>query len=519
MLTPELLNIPAAICPDRSAVIFEGSHQSFAQLDQRSSKLAESLLRQGIKYGDRVAMLEVNTPKVVEAYFACAKIGAAFVPLDFRARQDELKYRLEDSGAQAIFLGERYLPMAAALGSNRKIISLVAAANPEMLGIDSLIENGREDNLPDTPGDESDMSVLMYTSGTTGVAKGVMLSHQSFTEYSLNNVDPADPEKQESNILTVPLFHIAGMQAMMAAVWGGRTSVLQRQFEPVEWMRLVQEHRVDRAMMVPTMLKMLMDHADFSKYDLDSLKVITYGAAPMPFEVIKKAIELFPSAGFINAFGQTESGATITMLGVEDHKLVGSPEEVAKKLKRLSSAGKALPGVEIRIKDPDGKDQPVFENGEIVVRTKRAMKGNLGKQEATAETIDPEGFLHTGDAGYLDEEGYLFISGRMRDTIKRGGEFVPPAEVEDTLMSHPSIADAAIIGVPDDTWGETIRAVVVLNPGQSVTLEELRSFGRQRMATYKLPDSLVIVDELPRNPMGKVLKAELKKVYGQAGGK
>lgn len=518
MLTPELLNVPAAICPDRTAIIFEDSRRSFAELDERSSKLADSLLQQGIEPGDRVAMLEVNTPAVVETYFACAKIGVAFVPLDFRARVDEIAFRLENSGAKALLMGERYLPMVASLRGRVPVgqyISLVAAVSPDMVDYQTLIENGKAENLQTYEGNETDMTVLMYTSGTTGTPKGVMLSHNSFTEYSLDNVDPADPDIAESNILTVPLYHIAGMQAMMAAVWGGRTVVLQRQFEPVEWMSLVEKHRVDRAMMIPTMLKMLMDHADFSKYDLSSLKVITYGAAPMPFEVIKRAISLFPNAGFINAFGQTESGATITMLGVDDHRLIGSDEEVALKITRLSSAGRALPGVEIKIVDEDGKELSPGANGEIVVRTKRAMRGYLGQEAATAETIDSEGYLHTGDSGYLDDEGYLFISGRLRDTIKRAGEFVLPQEVEEVLMTHPAIADAAIIGIPDETWGETVRAIIVLKPGQTVILEELRDFGRQKIATYKLPESLVIVEELPRNPMGKVLKTELRVQFGQ----
>ncbi|MBI3109632.1 AMP-binding protein [Candidatus Daviesbacteria bacterium] len=511
MLTPELLSIPEAICPDRTAIIFEGSRQSFAQLGRRSSKLADSLLHQGIKPGDRVAMLQVNTPEVMETYFACAKIGAAFVPIDFRAREGEIVFRLQDSGARVLFLGERYRPMIDALRRKASTVERYVL----MTDYQILIENGKAENLQPYEGDETEMTVLMYTSGTTGTPKGVMLSHSSFTEYCLSNVNPADPGSEESNILTVPLYHIAGMQAMMAAVWGGRTLVLQRQFEPVEWMRLVQEHRVNRAMMVPTMLKMLIDHPDFAKYDLSSLKVITYGAAPMPLKVIERAISCFPNAGFINAFGQTESGATITMLGVDDHCLAGSPEEVGLKIKRLSSAGRALSGVQIKIVNADGEALPAGENGEIVVRTKRTMKGYLGQEAATTEVLDGEGYLHTGDVGFLDEGGYLFISGRLRDTIKRGGEFVPPAEVEETLMAHPAVADAAIIGVPDDRWGEIVRAIIVLKPGQTVILEQLREFGRHRLATYKLPESLVFVAELPRNDMGKVLKKELRARFGQ----
>ena len=341
-----------------------------------------------------------------------------------------------------------------------------------------------------------------------------MLSHNSFASYILSHVTPADPEVEESNILTVPLYHIAGMQAMISAIYGGRTLAIQRQFEPSDWMRIVEEERVDRAMMVPTMLKMLMDHEDFHDHDLSSLRVITYGAAPMPVEVIRRAIAEFPNAQFINAFGQTETAATITMLPPDDHVLTGDEEEIERKLKRLTSIGKPLDDVEVRIVDEDAQDTAIGEVGEIVARGQRLMKGYWGQESQTAETIK-DGWLYTGDLGYWDEDGYIFLSGRARDFIKRGGEMISPEEVEQVLHSHPAIEEAAIIGVEDIDWGERVRAIVVASEGSVVDEADVIEYCRQRLASFKKPESVVVVDELPRNTMGKVLKRVLKEEYSQ----
>ena len=283
-----------------------------------------------------------------------------------------------------------------------------------------------------------------------------MLSHNSFSSYILANVEPVDMEVAEKNILTVPLHHIAGVQAVMAAIYGGRTLVLQRQFDEEGWMKLVQDEQVNRAMMVPTMLKRLMDQPSFGSYDLSSLRVITYGAAPMPLEVIKKAITEFPNTRFINAFGQTETASTITMLPPDAHEFREGDPDYEVKLKRLGSIGKPLPDVEVRIVDEDGNDVPLGENGEIVARGERLMKGYWNREEATKETLRG-GWLYTGDLGYWDDEGFIFLSGRAKDFLKRGGEMIAPEEVEQIIMSHPAVDEAAIIGVPDIEWGERVR--------------------------------------------------------------
>ncbi|MDP6549612.1 MAG: AMP-binding protein, partial [Dehalococcoidia bacterium] len=279
------------------------------------------------------------------------------------------------------------------------------------------------------------------------------------------------------------------------------------------WLTAVQKYRANRAMLVPTMLKHLMEHPRFHEFDLSSLDVITYGAASMPLAVIKRAIQEFPGARFINAFGQTETASTITMLPPEDHILEGTPEEIEKKLRRLTSIGKPLDDVEVQIVDEDGNTMPAGDVGEIVARGSRMMAGYWHEEAATREAIR-SGWIYTGDLGYQDEDSYIFLSGRAKDFIKRGGEMVSPEEVEQVLMAHPQVADAAIIGVPDEEWGEEIRAVIVVRAG-GVTEEELERHCQQRLASFKRPRSVVFVDELPRNVMGKVLKRDLRAQYGQ----
>jgi len=331
----------------------------------------------------------------------------------------------------------------------------------------------------------------------------------------LENVTPADPLSEEGNILTVPLYHVAGIQAMMAAIYGGRTLVMERQFDPKGWMELVEKEKANRAMMVPTMLKQLLDHPDFGKHDLSSLKVITYGAAPMPLPVIRKALEVFPGVSFINAFGQTETASTITSLSPEDHVLSGTEEEKEKKLKRLASIGKPMSDVEMKVIDDDGNELPQGEVGEIAARGPRVMTGYWKDEEKTAKTIDKDGWVHTGDVGYVDEDGYFFLSGRSSDMIIRAGENISPEELENVIRTHPKVEDVAVIGVPDETWGEEPRAVVIVKKGETATEEEIMEHCREQLASFKRPRSVVFVDSLPRNPMGKLIKREIREKYGK----
>ncbi len=515
MNTTEFLTIATAICPDKEAIVFEGKRYTFSQLNERVNRLGNALAKLGVKKGDRVALIQVNTNQCIETYFAVARLGGIYVPLNFRAKGDELTYMLNTAGATTVLVGERYVDLVKSirpgLKSVKNFISLDAPKEGTLYYEDIIASSSDEEIFSEI--NDDDTTILMYTAGTTGFPKGVMLTHNSFSIYVMENVSPADPESEEKNILTVPLYHVAGIQAMMAAIYGGRTLVMERQFDPKEWMELVATEKVNRAMMVPTMLKQLMDHPEFGKHDLSSLKVITYGAAPMPLEVIKRAVEVFPGVGFINAFGQTETASTITTLSIEDHNITGTEEEKEKKLKRLSSIGKPMSDVEMKVVDEDGKKLPVGEVGEIVARGPRVMAGYWQDKEKTDKTIDKEGWVHTGDMGYVDEDGYFFLAGRATDMIIRAGENISPEEVEIVLHAHPKVDECAVIGVPDEEWGEVPMCVVVLKSGQKAKAEELMEYCRAKLASYKRPRSVVFVDELPRNPMGKVLKRVLREQY------
>ncbi len=521
MNTTDFLTIASSIVPDRPAVIFEGKKLTFGQLNERSNRLAHALADFGVKKGDMVAILQVNCPQYVETYFAVAKLGAIFSPLNFRAKADELIYMLNYCEAKVLFVGERYLDMVNSFRKDiprvQQIISIDRKADG-MLHYEDLIARSSPDDVVADIGDD-DVTILMFTAGTTGRPKGVPLTHNSFVSYMVTNVTHVDPEIEEVNLLTVPLYHVAGTQAVLAAIYGGRTLAMMRQFEVKEWMKTVQETKANRAMLVPTMLKRIIDDPDFSKYDLSSLKVITYGAAPMPFEVIRKAIDVFPGVMFINAFGQTETASTITALGPEDHVITGTDEEKAKKLKRLqSSIGRPMEDVEVRIVDEHGKEVPRGETGEIVARGPRVMSGYWKDAEKTAKAIR-DGWLHTGDMGYMDEEGYIYLAGRGDDMIIRGGENISPEEVENVLYSHPKIEEAAVIGIPDPEWGQEPKAVVVLQKGEKATPEEIIEFCRQRLSSFKRPRYVAFVDELPRTATGKVLKRVLREQHGKADNK
>jgi acyl-CoA synthetase (AMP-forming)/AMP-acid ligase II len=455
--TTDFLSIAKAICPDREMIIFEGQRVTFSQVDDRVNRLVNALMKLGIEKGDRIGVLQVNCNEYIETYFAAAKLGAIFVPLNFRAKAEELSYMVSNAEAKLILLGARYLEMfdhmLPGLPTVKHVI-LLDGTSDRYLGYEDVIESSSPEEVSGEIEDE-DITILMYTAGTTGRPKGVPLTHNGFVSYVLENVEPASPEIEERNLITVPLYHVAGIQAMLAAVYGGRTLVLMRQFEVKEWMRTVQKEKATRAMLVPTMLKWVIDDPEFSHFDLSSLKVITYGAAPMPLEVIKKAIHEMSWVRFINAFGQTETASTITSLGPEDHVIDGSEEEREKKLKRLSaSIGRPLPDVEVQIVDNEGNPLKAGEVGNIMAKGPRIMSGYWRDEEKTAHTFTNDGWLKTGDVGWMDEEGYIYLSGRGDDMIIRGGENISPEEVEDVLYSHSKIDSADIFKIGAGYYGE-----------------------------------------------------------------
>jgi acyl-CoA synthetase (AMP-forming)/AMP-acid ligase II len=518
MNTTEFLYIATAICPDRPFIVFEGKRWSFAQFNERVNRLAGAFRELGVHPGDRIGMLQVNCPQYVEAYFAAVKLGAIFVPLNFRAKPDELAYMIANSGASILLTGARYFDMI------QEILAQLPAVKTCICVDDRKDQSPFYEDLVDAADpdetvadiDADDITILMYTAGTTGRPKGVPLRHSGFVSYILENVEPASLESEERNLLTVPLYHVAGMQAVLAGIYGGRTLIMMRQFEVNAWLRAVQAEKATRAMLVPTMLKWVIEDPDFHQFDLSSLAVITYGAAPMPLNVIRKAIDKMPGVRFINAFGQTETASTITMLGPEDHIIEGTNAEKEKKLKRLAaSIGRPLPDVEVKIVDDEGNELDASQVGEICARGPRIMRGYWGDADKSARAIGADGWLRTGDKGWLDEEGYIYLAGRADDMIIRGGENISPQEIEDVLHSHPKIDEAAVIGIAHPDWGQEPCAVVVVKQGGKVAPDEIMDYCRSRLAGFKRPGSVVFIDSMPRNQMGKILKKQLREKYGR----
>ncbi len=514
MNTANFLTIPGTIVPEQEIMVFDDRRQTYQETTERVNRLASALLALGISRGDRIAVLDTNSPRYVEAYFATSLLGGVFVPLNYRARASELEDMVTAADVRVLMVGERYIPLVAQVRPRLSCVTWYIALETlqgQMLAFEELIARGSGKAI-EAEVDAEDINILMYTSGTTGRPKGVMLTYDDFVAYVCGNTELADGTPRGSVLLCVPLHHIAGVTTMMTSFFTGRRLVILRQFDPTMWLETVQRERITHAFLVPTMLKRVVDHADFGRYDCRSLEVLAYGAAPMPLPVIRRAIAFFPpTVGFINAFGQTETTATVTTLLPEDHRVQGTPAEIEKKLRRLSSIGRPLPDVELKIVDSAGDEVPRGEVGEIAVRTSRMMKGYASQADVTAQTI-VDGWLHTRDMGWMDEDGYLYLAGRKDDLIIRGGENVSPAEVEALLHTHPGIEEAAVIGVPDVDWGERVAAVVALKAGATVTTDEVIEWCHRRLASFKKPEIVHFVSELPRNSIGKVLRKELKEI-------
>jgi acyl-CoA synthetase (AMP-forming)/AMP-acid ligase II len=513
--TVNFLSIPAGIVPDQEILVFGDQRQTYQETWARVQRLARALGALGVAKGDGVAVLDTNSPRAIEAYFATSMLGGVFVPLNYRAQADELEYMVTAAGARVLMVGERYVPLVREVRDRLPCVAQMVALDapqPDMVSFEELIAQGVDDTA-EAEVDDGDVNILMYTSGTTGRPKGVMLTYGDFVAYVCGNTELADGTSRGTALLCVPLYHIAGITMMMTSIFSGRRLVILRQFDPAAWLQTVQDERVTHAFLVPTMLKRILDQPDFTASACASLEVLAYGAAPMPLPVIRRAIAMLPrSVGFVNAFGQTETTATVTMLLPDDHRLEGTPEEIERKVQRLSSIGRPLPDVEVKIVDARGREVPLGDIGEIVVRTPRLMKGYFASAESTAHTI-VDGWLHTRDLGWLDADGYLYLAGRQDDLIIRGGENISPAEVETVLQAHPHIEEAAVIGVPDVEWGERVVAIIVPKAGSTLTADEVSAWCRQRLASFKKPEMVHFVSELPRNPLGKVLRRDLREQF------
>ncbi len=511
MNTSNFVSIPASMFADQEILVFEDQRLTYGQLWENIQRLANALRALNVGRGDCVAVLQTNSHRYVEAYYATAAIGAVFLPLNYRAKLPELEYMVTTAKTKVLIVGDRYQDAVAHVRSQLTTVhAYVAMDQPHdgMLHLGGLIAQASPEFEPPEVDDE-DTTILMYTSGTTALPKAVLLTYNDFTAYVTANVELADGTPRGTSLLCVPLYHIAGATNVMTNMFTGRKVVLLRQFDASEWLRTVERERVTHAFLVPTMVKQLIDHPDFSKHDLSSLENVSYGGAAMPFPVIRRAIETFPkTVGFVNAFGQTETTSTLTVLGPDDHRLEGSVPDVERRLKRLKSIGRPLPDVELQVVDDDGQELPAGQVGELWVRTPRVMKGYGGSAGTTSPLRD--GWLPTRDMGWIDEDGYIFLAGRKDDMIIRGGENIAPAEVEAVLYSHPGVDEAAVIGIPDVEWGQRVAAVVVARPGATLSADEIIEFCRQRLASFKKPEVIQFAEALPKNQMGKILKKDLR---------
>lgn len=504
MNVASLLELPAMIAPEALAIIGADHREwTYEQLADHCARIATLLVDRGVQRGDRVAVLSTNSADAVAALVAAARVGAIAVPLNFKAADAELAHLLSDSGASVVLTEARYVASIARVDTD--------ASRTVLIANDAEFEQrvlGAEPHPEVEDVDVDDLAVLLYTSGTTSHPKGVQLTHGALSGYVMGSNDAADGEDHGRMVLAAPLYHVAGLTSLLHSLYSGRTTVLIPQFTVEDWLAAVERHSVTHGFVVPTMLARILESPNLSSTRLDSLVSLTYGAAPMPPAVIERAIASFPATvEFSGAYGQTETTSTVAVLGPDDHRLVGSTEEITAKRARLRSVGKVLDEIELVIAGDDGRAAPNGTIGEVWLRTARSMRGYWGNDEKTRVTIDDSGWIHTGDLGWIDDEGYLFLAGRRGDMIIRGGENVSPEEVEAALFEHPGVVDAGVCGVADEEWGERIVATVVLADGVDVT--DVESHVRSALAPFKRPAEYHVVDALPRTSTGKLLRREL----------
>jgi long-chain acyl-CoA synthetase len=472
---------------------------TYSELDERSSRLAQALLAAGVGPGSRVAYLDRTAPEVIELLFAVSKIGAVIVPLNWRLAVSELALIVADAGAPMLIVGSTFTATATALTDGLR-------TPPRVVEVGAGYEAWIADHDPVDPGGRGasgDTVVQMYTSGTTGVPKGVLTTHRNLAAAAETSPRWGFDENTVS-LTPLPMFHIGGIGWAFLGLWNGATTILVSEFLPEAVLDLLEHERVTNAVFVPTMLQMLTAVPGAAERDYAALRSIAYGASPITTPALKAALRTFRCALF-GIYGLTETTGAAVQLDAADHDPEGPRERL------LRSVGRPYPWVALRIVDPaTGAPCRAREVGEVWLRAPNVMAGYFNRPEETAAAITADGWLRTGDGGYLDGEGYLFLTDRIKDMIVSGGENVYPIEVEEALAQHPAVAHVAVIGVPDGRWGETVKALVVLRAGRAPSADELIAFVRDRLAGYKLPRSIVFVDDLPRTASGKVLKRELR---------
>ena len=483
---------------DHEALFFEGTWYRSGELLDRAARLAGGLIGLGLQPGDRVAVMTSNSPDVGVVYNALWRAGAAITPVIFLLTEQDLRNILTDSGAVAVVTSPEFLDKVRAAGAGIATLRWIICAGEPGEGSLGLADLQAGPPAPIVARADHDLAALMYTGGTTGRAKGVMLSHENLWRSGHASTEGGHVPGVKRALVCLPLSHafgllvtVIGMHSIEAGV-----VVLMRWFEPVQFLSLIQEHRLQTVPVVPSMLQYLLTQP-LEQYDLSSLRVFASGAAPLPAEVVHELERRIPGVEVREGYGLTESSAIVSS---------NRPGQ-----RRLGSVGVPVPGCEVRILDDSGAEVARGEPGEICVRSATVMQGYWRAPELTAEAIR-EGWLRTGDIGRLDEDGYLYISDRKKDLIIRGGFNVFPRDVEDALLEHPSVSMVAVVGRPDQESGEEVVAFVALRPGEVVTSEELVEFGRQRLGGYKYPREVHIIDAVPLTPVGKVDRKAVRRL-------
>ena len=491
--------------PDRVALWFEGREISYRELDRASNRVANALVRAGLRPGERVCVLDKGHDAFIEVVFGIAKAGGVYTPVNWRLAAPEFAYVLNDSGAPVVFVGEAFADALASVEAELTKVRLLVrwGQGPDRWPSYEAFCGDAPDLDPRLDGDDHDTAWQLYTSGTTGHPKGAELSHANLVEILyLGSTGFGSAGEGDVALICMPLYHIGGSGYALAMFFAGAQLVLTREASPPEILDLIASRGVTHAFFVPALLNMLLQQPTCAETDFGSLKAVLYGASPIPEDLLKASLETF-GCNFVQGYGLTETTGAVALLPPHDH-VPGNP--------RLRSCGLPVFGAEIKVVDAGGETCRPGEVGEILIRGGMVMKGYWNRDEATAAAIQ-DGWFHSGDAGYVDEAGYLYIHDRVKDMIVSGGENVYPAEVESALFAHPDVADVAVIGVPDERWGEAVKAVVVLKDGARVSDRELIDGCRRHIAGFKIPRSIDFVEDLPRNPTGKILKRELRERY------
>ncbi len=494
-----LLAKRAEITPDREGLVCEQVRRTYRQINARANRLANAMKALGVGYGDRVGLLALNEPEYYDMYFGLGKIGAILVPINHRLAGPEIEYILSDCEAKALVFGREYAEVVDSIRNQIPARDLIAISEepPEWARSYETVIAHASDEDPPHQGADDDTLTILYTSGTTGRPKGAQLTHGYYFWNSVNLMSTLGPDVGETTMIALPLFHIGALAAVPWTVHGGAKAVLLRKLDPKRFLELIEEEKVNGFGSVPQLLDFLKLVPNFDKYDWSSIRVILVYAAPVPVALLEE----YAAAGIQvrQLYGLTECN-TGTVLDAENA------------LAKLGSCGRPFLHTEVRVVDEHDRDVPRGEKGEVLLRAPNMMKGYWNRPEETKAALKG-GWLHTGDIGRMDEEGFLYILDRKKDMIISGGENIYPAEVEDAIRHHPKVLDVGVIGYPHEKWGEAVMAIVVLKEGETLTEEELIEWCQGRIAKFKIPKRVAFTDAIPRTPTGKILKRVLRERY------